>query len=332
MISSRLVSGFASAALVFALQALPAQAGPLGDFNVMTFGDFSANSSDVEGRVYAGGNVSLNSYSVGYTLSGDMVGGDSLVVGGNLNFGYGSVNHGNVVVGGSSTITDSFHWTMHNAGLSITSNVGVAGLPVDFTAEYARLSAISTGLAALGATGTSEYKWGQIFLTGAGADDIEVFTISAADLAASNTLNISGVEDGKTVIVNVTGATASMSGGLDQFFERNRENVIFNFFEADTLSLANIGVQGSILAVDADINSSWGVIWGQVVANNWNGPMQVNEVYYGGTVPGGSPTPTPNPVDDPIAVNAPAAAGLMLLGLVALAGLRRRSAPVAAVA
>lgn len=325
MFTSRIVSGLATAAVAFTLQAIPAQAGPLGDFNVLTFGDFSAQSSDVEGRLYAGGNVSLNNYSVGYTLSGGMVGGDSLVVGGNLNFGYGSVNHGDVVVAGSSTITSSFYWTMHNSGYSITDNVGTAGLPVDFTAEYARLSALSTGLSQLAATGTAEAKWSQVFLTGTGASDLEVFNITAAQLSGATNLDLSGVNSNATVIINVSGTSANWTGGIDNDFANMRDNVIFNFYEAESLSLSNIGVQGSILAVDADITTSWGVIWGQVVAGSWTGPMQVNEVYYGGYIP---PTVTPTPVDDPIppvaSVPAPAATGILLLGLGAIAAMRRR--------
>lgn len=54
-----------------------------------------------------------------------------------------------------------------------------------------------------------------------------------------------------------------MSGGLDQFFERNRENVLSNFVDAETLNLGSIGVQGSILATGADITTQWGVVWGR---------------------------------------------------------------------
>jgi hypothetical protein len=105
-----------------------------------------------------------------------------------------------------------------------------------------------------------------------------------------------------------------MSGGMDQFFTQNREHVLFNFYEAETLSLANIGVQGSILAPDADIQTSWGVIWGQVVGESWSGPMQVNNVTYAGDLPGGNVVP------------APASLALLGTGLVLLAWFVRRRA------
>ncbi len=320
MLSRRVVSGFAALAIAAAVHVGPAAAGALGEFNVLTFGDFTAPSSDVEGRLYAGGNVSLSNYSVGATLSGGLVGGDTLVVGGDLTFVSGSVNNGNAVVGGSAAGVDSsVRWGLINSGYTLTENVGAAGLPVDFTAEQVRLQTTSAALALLSATGVSEAKWSQVFLTGSGNATREVFNISAADLAGSTNLAISGVQAGAEIIVNVSGSSASWSGGLDSFFEQNRTNVIFNFFEAETLSLGSIGVQGSILAVNADISASWGVVWGQVVAESWNGPMQANNVSYGGTVPGFTPNPTTE-------VPAPAAAGMMIVGLFAFAGLRRRRA------
>lgn len=326
MYRSSIFSRLAVPAVAFVLftAALPgtsAEAGPLGDFNVMTFGDFISPSSDVEGRIYAGGNVTLNSYSVGAALTGDLVGGSTLVVGGNLGFNSGSINNGNAVVGGSAAGVDSsVRWGLINSGYSLTDNVGAGGLPVDFAAEQVRLQTTSAALAALGATGSSEYKWSQVFLTGSGNADREVFNVSASDLANATNLAISGVAAGADVIVNISGTAASWSGGLDNFFQANREHVIFNFFEAETLALGNIGVQGSILAVNADISAGWGVVWGQVVADSWNGSVQVNQVYYGGDLPGGGFTP--NPTTD---VPAPAGAGLLLLGLAAFARMRRRA-------
>ena len=311
------IAGIASL-LAMPLPGPGAQAGPLGDFNVLTFGDFSAPSSDVEGRLYAGGNVSLNSYSVGDKLQGGLAGGDTLVVGGDLSFTSGAVYHGNVRVGGSAAgVGSGVRWGLINNGYALTDNLGAAGLPVDFAAEQARLSTFSAGLAALGVTGTSNYKWSQLFLTGDGTAGRQVFSVSAGDLGAATNVVVQDIAEGAEVIVNVTGASASMSGGLDAFFERNRDSVLFNFVDAETLNLANIGVQGSILAVDADITTGWGVVWGQVVADSWSGPMQVNQVYFDGTPP--SPPVEP----DDVAVAEPGVLAIFVLGLSGLGFARR---------
>jgi choice-of-anchor A domain-containing protein len=296
-----------------------APTGPLGEFNVLVFGDFTAPSSDVEGRLYAGGNVSLSSYSVGEQLSGGMVGGNSLVVGGDLTFNSGSVKNGNIVVGGSGAgVASNVWWGTHNAGYTLTDNVGFSNLPVDFVAEQTRLVATSTALAQLGSTGSSEYKWSQLFLTGDGTGNTQIFNIDASALGAATNIVVQNIADGVEVVINVSGSAASMSGGMDQFFERNRETILFNFFEADTLNLANIGVQASILAPETDIQTSWGVVWGQVVGASWTGPMQVNQVYYDGYAP-----PPGGPVGDEVAIPAPGALGIVLIGLCAIRRLRR---------
>lgn len=314
------LKSFLSAAGLLALLAtMPAQAGPLGDFNVMTFGNFSAPSSDVEGRLYAGGNVSLSSYSVGDKLTGPLVGGDSLVVGGDLTFTSGAVYNGNVAVGGSAAGVDSsVRWGLINGGQTLTENLG-ANLPVDFTAEEARLTQISQTLAAQSDTGTSEYKWSQLFLSGDGSAGKQVFTVDAADLGAASNIVVQNIADGVEVVVNVTGTTASMSGGMDQFFTDNRQNVLFNFFEAESLALSNIGVQGSILAVDADITTGWGVVWGQVVAENWTGPMQVNEAPFEGTVP------LTEVSEDVVSIHAPGMTGMIGIVAAMLVIWRRRA-------
>jgi choice-of-anchor A domain-containing protein/MYXO-CTERM domain-containing protein len=310
---------FFLAACILFVVSQRASAGPLGDFNVLTFGDFSAPTSDVEGRLYAGGNVSLSSYSVGYTLSGAQVGGDTLVVGGDLSFTSGSVNNGNVKIGGSAAGVDSSVLNgLTNAGYTLTDNLGAGGLPVDFAAERTRLSAASAAFDGLLDTGTSVYQWSQLFLTGNGAGGRQVFTVSAADLGAATNVVVSGIDEGAEVIVNVTGTSASMSGGLDQFFERNNESVLFNFVDAETLSLGNIGVQGSILAVNADVTTSWGVVWGQVVADSWTGPMQVNDYPFEGEVP------VNEEPGEEVTVAEPGQAAIVLLAVAGLAAVRRR--------
>ena len=68
--------------------------------NLLSFGNFAATSSDVEGRVAVGGNATFGSYSIA-----DRTGaapGAALTVAGNLNFSGGSI-HGDTIVGGSYT-------------------------------------------------------------------------------------------------------------------------------------------------------------------------------------------------------------------------------------
>ena len=318
----RFFIGVLFAAVVSGSAIAPVGAGPLGDFNVLTFGDYSSTSNSVDGRLYAGGNVSINSYSIGAQLSGSLVGGDSLVVGGDLTFPQGSVNNGNVVVGGSaagvqSPVTNG----LANAGLTLTSGVGYANVPVDFAAQETHFAGLSNAFAGLSATGTAVQQWGGVYLTGDGTSSQQVFNFDGSLFNGSTYVNLSGVTNGMEIVFNISGSSVSMSGGLPQFLTDNRENVIYNFFEADSLTLTNIGIQGSVIAPDATIYGNGGDIWGQVVSDGWDGSTAVHGVYYGGSLPAGF-----NGGGQTAEVAAPGMTGLLLLCVAYLLRLRRREA------
>lgn len=53
-------------------------------------------------------------------------------------------------------------------------------------------------------------------------------------------------------------------------------NILFNFFEAEEIDI-NAVIFGSILAPKANINSPYGAMWGQVIADSWSGNAQIND-------------------------------------------------------
>ncbi len=75
--AATIVLGFSAQASAFSL-------GPASDFNVFVLGDIEQNDVDTEGRMAAGGNVTLSDYGVGVELTNSNGTRNDLIVGGNL--------------------------------------------------------------------------------------------------------------------------------------------------------------------------------------------------------------------------------------------------------
>lgn len=118
--------------------------GNAGDYNAFMFGSFNSNASDTEGRVAAGGDVSLSNYSVGLKSDPTTY---SLVSGGNVTyqpgsvsnggtFASGNVNIGNHYIAGDVTAAGSVNYL---AGGTVTGTVTSGSgdpAPIDFAQAY----------------------------------------------------------------------------------------------------------------------------------------------------------------------------------------------------
>jgi hypothetical protein len=86
------------------------------------------------------------------------------------------------------------------------------------------------------------------------------------------------------------------------------DNVLFNFYQATSLKISSIGVNGSILAPLADVTANNGNINGTIIAKSWNGTGELRNVPFEKT----SPVPVPG-------------TGLLLFsGLMGLASVQRK--------
>ncbi len=313
-----------------ALGATPASAvsidfGVAAEYNTFILGNFSG-SSDTQGKLAVGGNATLQHYSVGDQLPSNTTG-NTLVVGGNLNYQGGRVYYGNVAVGGSSTIDQGVYWGLRNNGQTLTANMG-ASLPIDFTAAGQYLRNLSTSLATLAATGTATSQWGGMFLTGDGTSDLQVFYVDGALLSSATWWNaLASIPSDAHILLNIMGKNVTMTGG-QQVLASMSDRVLFNFYEAETLQIYGISVEGSILAPMADIIRAEGVIQGQLIAKSMTGSLQQNLNLYDPYNPGGGGGGNP-----PTAAT-PEPGSLLLLGsgLAALLGWNRRRRGLVAVA
>ncbi|BDQ35113.1 choice-of-anchor A family protein [Pseudodesulfovibrio portus] len=277
---------FALALTVAAAPAFASSAslGLAGNYNAFIFGNFSS-SSDTQGRLAVGGNVHLEHYSVGDRLNPGTTG-DVLLAGGDLTFTGGRVYYGDVRVGGSVTGPG---YKFYDGALYQNSD-----MPFDFAAQKQKYTSMANSLAALSATGTTTSQWGGLYMTGDGTSNTQVFNLDGSTLLNSHTfaLDTTGFAQDTTIIFNVSGTASGLTNMSMESLRPFAGSVLFNFYEATSLTLSGIGVWGSILAPLADIDNPQGVINGTLIANSFDGPMQLNLVPFEGNVP----TPIPGSI------------------------------------
>jgi choice-of-anchor A domain-containing protein len=246
------------------------------EYNAFVLGDLTLSASETGGRVAAGGDARLTSYSIGSQLTAAAEPRDDLVVGGRLFYSDGSVYQGSVVSGQAATLTR----------VSIPNGEARRDTPLDFAAARSAAEAASDSWAALPVTGrTSVTVWGgsaEIILTGT-RPDLNVFALSGRDLARASTLTIRAPA-GSTVLINVTGASRMQSFGTT-IEGTNRQRVLYNMPDATALEIGSVGVEGSVWAPRAAVTFSSGSIAGTLLAAELSGSGRFEHRPFQGELP-----------------------------------------------
>lgn len=291
--SATAVTGFSTA-----VSAAHVNLGAATGYNVYVLGDVNLDS-DTEGKMAIGGDATLRNYSVGLKDQG----GDALIVGGDLGFTNGTV-YGNAVVGGKAELKN-----VDFQGGSLQQ-----GNPIDFGKTAQSLLNLSQSYLSSAATQAEVTAWKAINLTATGSQNI--FNLAGADLAKASSLNFMGSDDA-SFVVNVSGNSISMQNFGFFLNGVKKQNILFNFFEANDLTASGLGIEGSILAPKANVTFNNGQMNGTLVAANLQGNGQFNHV---GRPPAEQP---PQSVPEPTAM---AGLGLATAALVAS---RRKTKQVA---
>lgn len=302
-------------AAVAAFMAVSAHAESATGFNAVVRHNFTGTAADVEGRLAAGGDISLSNYEV--ALKDPQAAGHyAIVAGGSFSGGTGR-SHGDTLATGYSG-----SYTVEGTAQTYT---GGGTSPIDVAAEMTRLTNLSTAYAtnpgSFGSLGSVTYQWDQIWLVG-GDSAVNVFNIDPAAFGANYGWHLA-TKAGSVSIFNVGGTSVSIANtGSDNavlpgislgFAAQNysASNVLYNFNQATTLNLLG-SVNASILAPLAAVHAVPGRIDGQLFADSFSGNVQINNVRFAGDL--GS-----------AGVPEPAAWTLMIFGFGAVgSALRRR--------
>ena len=315
----------ASCLLACLLMISPAKAafinlGPAGDFNVYVVNNNTQTGSDAQGKVAVGGNANLGSFTVASSMPNNT---NNLIVGGNLTnsgttfhgglFVNGNVNWASPTILGKATVNGNATFT---GGGTLVGPVSVAGtysapgyfpanqnvthtptpMPFDFADVSSYLVSEAQHLSTLPANGTTAISFNQVHLTANDPNAAYVsFNVTGAQMAAAAGAGLFiNAPVGSTVVVNISGTADSMTNMGIFLTGVDKQHVLYNFYEANSLTLSGIGVLGTILAPLATVNFT-GAIDGTLIANNLSGTGESHHFLFQGNLPL-LPVPEPSSV------------------------------------
>jgi choice-of-anchor A domain-containing protein len=269
----------------------------LSPYNAFVFANFTG-TSDYGGAIAAGGNLSITNASVATALLGEALtqfpGQDTLVAGGNLVTGSGTLAAGNAYGGGSS---NSFGFTITNGQFNHSPTPD----PVDFSTSS--FTTLSNKLAGMASTGACVFDGFSTTTCTASQQGLNIIDVSDPTLLGQNRTVDINVAAGASVVINVAGVGTSSapvyltnygiyvngSGASGDATTAAAHNVLFNYYQAANLDIS--GVVGSLLAPNAKVLGGSGQVDGTLIASSFNGAEEFHNIGFEGTLPASAPEP-----------------------------------------
>jgi len=314
------------------------------------------DSADITGRVAAAGEI-LNLTTVGSQLNNDPFGNAAtfqgvsyaVVAGGGLNSGLSINVNSPGDVFSTPPVPANTTINFNGGGKLITGATGATN-PIDFTTLRSTLDAQSGFLASSqeAATAASANETGTVlgfnatipgdpslhidpsdFVLYASNNTLDVFTITAAQFASGSLDIHTNPGQDPTIIINVTGLTASDGGTL--FYNENEDldseltsNVLFNFPTATQVTINDGELSASVLAPFA-VLSGGSDLDGNIIAAQIGQTGEIHNIEFTGTLPTAPPTTTSQNLPPPSPVPEPGTLMMVGTGVASLAGALRRS-------
>lgn len=253
-------------------------------YNLLAFGDAlimttdEIINSDVEGSVAVRGDLTIQNSGVASLLPSGAPLAPTLVVDGDLTATNGQLFAGSAYVRGTVNTTS---FNIQESGAGIFTDPPIP-LPFDFTAAQNALQADSLFYDSLLNNGTVTTSFGTVTIDGPSSAGLIIVDLDAATFEnANNFVFSSNISAGTTVLVNVD-ASSLLDNSVDLAnfgFNPNNltaSNILYNFSDAQNITLTGLGVPGSILAPFADILASNAQVNGQVITQTFNGLFSFN--------------------------------------------------------
>jgi choice-of-anchor A domain-containing protein len=106
---------------------------------------------------------------------------------------------------------------------------------------------------------------------------VEIFTLTAAQAAASQRVSTTNVSSTAYLVINISADTARrVALGLDMSgLVAWKGRILINVFDAENLQFGTRTVFGNVLAPNACVCNGAGHLEGSIVARKWSGAMQI---------------------------------------------------------
>ncbi len=238
--------------------------------NLYVAGDAQITQTAIDhGDVYVGNQLNFSNASI---ENGD------LAVGGNLVFNQAEVKNGQVTSSGIITGDES----AKNLSLQTPIVTPIQPTPFNFESESIYLKALANDLSQRPTNGISQLEFDtNLQLIGDGSSILQVFDLEGDKLLNATSIELDNVQSNAVVLINVNGEQSGFTEmGFNALMMAMSSRLLFNFYQATTLEITSVGVNGSILAPYAHINSNSGQINGTTIAASWNGNVQQNDVRF----------------------------------------------------